>query len=291
MKQTRLIPAVVVVLATGAFGAPMTVRDVMWVWGNPEMGKPGPHTLATFAQANPAERAKLLGVPNIVMAGLGLPDDDTQGEALTKGVSSFRRLVWEISPDGEGLGPPFVYRKTIASVRKLAARYPTIEAVLLDDMSTVKIDRGFKPEHVRQVRQLIGDRHDKIKLWGVLYTMSMDRAGIRDYIAELDVINLWTWHAKDIPALERNVARTERMFPGKPIVVGLYLYDYGGGRRMPIDLLKRQCETALRLVHARRIRGIVFLTINNDADTVGWAAQWIRRVGRQTIANEKKVSG
>lgn len=47
----------------------------MWVWGNPEMGKPGEHTSATFAQASPAQRARLLGVPNVVLAGHGLPND------------------------------------------------------------------------------------------------------------------------------------------------------------------------------------------------------------------------
>ncbi len=264
-----------------------TIRDLMWVWGNPEMAKKGPHTLATFAQASPAERARLLGVPNVLMAGLGLPDDDRQAEALTKQVASSPHLVWEISPDGEGLGPPFVYRETIASIRKLTKRHPQIEGVLLDDMSTQKINRGFKPEHIRQIRGLLSDTHGQAKVWGVLYTMSMNRKGIRKYIDELDVINLWTWHAKDVVDLTRNVARCEQQYPGKPIVLGLYLYDYGGNRRMPLDLLERQCTTALQLAHARRIKGIVFLTITNDAEAVKWAADWIKRVGGQRIGDRK----
>jgi len=267
-----------------------TIRDLMWVWGNPEMTKKGPHTPATFAQASPAERARLLGVPNVLMAGLGLPDDEQQAETLTKQVASSPQLVWEISPDGEGLGPPFVYRETIASIRKLTKRYPQIEGVLLDDMSTQKINRGFKPEHIRRIRELLSDTHDQVKVWGVLYTMSMNRKGIRKYINELDVINLWTWHAKDVVDLTQNVARCEQWFPGKPIVVGLYLYDYGNGRRIPLDLLERQCTTALQLAHARRIRGIVFLTITNDAKAVKWAADWIKRVGGQRIG-ERKAGG
>ncbi len=270
---------------------PKTIRDMIWVWGNPEMAKPGPHTLASFAQASPAERARLLGVPNVVMAGLGLPDDDGKANDLTRQVAGFRRLVWEISPDGEGLGPPFVYRDTIARVRRLAAKYTQIEGVLLDDMSTVKIDRGFKPEHVRQVRELLSGGHPAVKLWGVLYTMSMDRKGIDDYIKELEVINLWTWHAKDVVDLAKNVGRCERRWPGKPIVLGLYLYDYGNGRRMPLDLLEQQCATALKLAHAGRIQGIVFLTITNDPETVEWAARWIKRVGDQKIGDPLKIGG
>ena len=76
-------------------GRPTTVRDILWVWGNPEMVTPGKHTLSTFAQAGPAERAELLDVPNIIMAGHGLPNDDAEGERLTKEVSGFKRLVWD----------------------------------------------------------------------------------------------------------------------------------------------------------------------------------------------------
>jgi len=54
---------------------------------------------------------------------------------------------------------------------------------------------------------------------------------------------------------------------------------------MPLDLLKQQCETALNLAHAGRIRGIVFLTVNDDAETVGWAADWVKRVGSQKLGS------
>ncbi len=266
---------------------PAVIRDLMWVWGNPEMAKPGPKTLAAFAQASPASRARLLGVPNIVMAGLGLPDDEGTARRLTREVAPFPRLVWEIGPDGEGLGPPFVYRQTIALIKRLADQYRQLEGVLLDDMSTQKIDRGFKPAHIREIRRLLSGHHDRVKVWGVLYTMSMNRKGIRDYVQELDVINLWTWHAKDVVDLEKNVASCERLWPNKPIVLGLYLYDYGGGRRIPLDLLEQQCVTALKLAHAGRIRGIVFLTITNDPAAVGWAARWIKAVGDQRIGTPR----
>ncbi len=259
------------------------IRDVLWVWGNPEMVKPGPHTVATFAGASPAERARLLDVPNVVMAGLGLPNDDQKAEELTRQVAAARRIAWEITPEGEHSDRPFDYRSSAARVRKLADKYPQIQGVLLDDMSTVKIDRGFKPEHIRQLRELLGEANARIKVWGVLYTMSFDRKGMSDYIKELDVINLWTWHAKDVVHLEKNVARCERQYPGKPIIVGLYLYDYGENRRFPPELLEKQCAVALELACAGRIQGIVFLTINDDPEAVKWTADWIKRVGDRKI--------
>ncbi|MBI4582543.1 MAG: hypothetical protein HY717_00725 [Planctomycetes bacterium] len=266
-----------------ARGKPMAVRDLMWVWGNPEMAEDGAQTLAAFARAGPAQRALLLGVPNIVMAGQGVPGDDHRADAFARPVAEFKRLVWEIAPDGEGGGPPFVYRDRLARIRRLADRYPQIEGVLLDDMSTLGMDKGFKPEHIRHIRELLPEKYRSVKIWGVVYTMSLNRPGIGDLIEELDVINLWTWHAKDIMELEKNVARCERSFPGKAIVLGLYLYDYGGGRRMPLDLLQRQCEAALKLAHAGRIQGMVFLTISDDPEAVSWTAGWIERIGGQEL--------
>lgn len=132
-------------------------------------------------------------------------------------------------------------------------------------MSTIGIDHGFAPEHIRAIRTALSGKYRRVKVWGVVYTMSFDRPRMNDYIRELDVISLWTWHAKDVVNLEANVARLEKLFPRKPIVVGLYLHDYGEGRTMPPDLHTLQCETALKLLHARRIQGIVFLTIDRGA--------------------------
>ena len=263
---------------------PSTVRDLIWVWGNPGMTEPGEHKLATYAQASPAQRAQMLGAPNIIMAGHGLPNDDARADRLTREILNAKRIVWEIMADGKG-GPPFIYAKKLARIRNLVDKYPAIEAVLLDDMSTVSIDKGFKPEHIRQIRALLPGEYRKVKLWGVVYTMSLGREGINDYVKELDVINLWVWHAKDVVKLDEYVAHCERLFPDKPIVLGLYLYDYGNGRRIPMPLLETQCKTALRLAHERRIQGIVFLTINNDSRSVSWAADWVRRVGDQKLGS------
>ncbi len=293
----RLILVLVVLLtqyslqARSEDAATPPIRDMLWVWGNPEMTTEGSHTFATFAQADPAERAALLGVPNIIMAGSGMPNDGALADALMQRVAGATRVVWEITPDGEGEDRPFLYTETIARVRRLAAAYPRIEGVLLDDMSTISVDRGFKPEHIRHIREELGEDHDRIKVWGVVYTMNLDRPGMQDYLHELDVINLWTWHARDVVDLEKNVAKCAEMAPGKPIVAGLYLHDYGEGRSIPQDLLETQCSTALALVRAGRVHGAVFLTIDNEPDTITWTANWVAQsCGPHPSARAEKLS-
>jgi hypothetical protein len=267
---------------------PQCIRDLLWVWGNPEMTKPGEHAAATFAEASPAQRARLLGVPNVMMAGPGVPNDDQQADAWTKEVADFPRLLWEVAADGQG-GPPFVYTNRIAQVRKLVDKYPQIEGVILDDMSTGSMDQGFKAEHIRQIRRLLDGKYAAVKICGVVYTMSLDRAGMNDCINELDVILLAEWFPRKIVELEKHVDHCRRLFPGKPIVLCLYLYDYGTNQRMPLDLLERQFETARQLAHAGRIAGIEMTTINNDPEAVTWTADWIKRVGDEKIGLASKT--
>ncbi len=266
--------------------APKVLRDLFWVWDTPRRSTPGEHTAATFAQATGAEKAKLLGTPNIVMAGAGLPSDEQQADAWTGAVSHCPRIIWEICPDGTDNGevkPPFVYEKRIALIGKLAAKYPQIEGVLLDDMSSVGINHGFAPEHVKNIRAMLDDKCPAVKIWGVLYTMNFERDGVVPIVQETDVINLWVWHAKDLVNLEEYVAHCEKTFPDKPIVLGLYLRDYGDGKPMTKENMELQCETARKLAHEGRIKGIVFLTIDNDEEIVRWTADWIERVGDERI--------
>ncbi len=249
------------------------------------MSEAGKHSAATFAQASPAERAKLLAAPNIIMAGHGLPRDDATAAAWTKDVGHASRLIWEIATDDEGEDAPFVYAKTIARLRGLTEEYPQIEGVLLDDMSTASISRGFKPKHIVEIRDELGDLHDRIKVWGVVYTMNLGMEGIAEYMQELDAITLAIWHAKDLVNLDKYVAQVHSMAPGKPIMLCLYLYDYGVGRRMPLDIHEKQCTDALRMLHAGDIDEILFVSIDNDEEVVKWTADWTRRVGKQKVGS------
>ncbi|MBN2309104.1 MAG: exo-alpha-sialidase [Candidatus Hydrogenedentes bacterium] len=247
------------------------------------MTEEGGHGAATFAEAGPAERARLLGVPNIVMAGYGLPRNDDEALQLAERVGHAPRLVWEVACDDEDGGPPYAYGETVARVAMIAEKYPQTEGVLLDDMTSQMIPRGFKPEHIRGLKTLLLESCPQVKVWGVVYTMNLDVPDLEDYIRELDVINLWVWHAKDLADLEPNIRRLEEAFPDKPIVLGLYLYDYGDGRPMPLDVHRRQCAMALRLLQAGRIQDIVFLTITNDEEAVRQTARWVREIAARPL--------
>ena len=260
------------------------VRDLLWVWGNPEMGQPGADSAGDYAAATPAKRAEILGTPNIVMAGSGLPHDRELAAEWSDEVSHAPRLVWEIISDShQEHKPPFEFRRRIAGIAPLVEEYPQIEAVMVDDMTSVAASKGFEPEHLRSIKSLLAKHDLPLELWGVLYTMNFDKPTTDPLVQELDVINLWHWHGQDTADMEEHVSECEQRYPGKPIILGLYMYDYGSGRRMPLELHEKQCETALSLLRANRVSGLVFLSITNDEEVVDWTADWIEKVGNEEI--------
>ena len=233
----------------------------MWVWATPNMDSEGGHTLATWAGANTTEKMQLLGLQNAMLCGSGLPDDDENAIKLTEDALSANRI------------------------RMLYDKYPKIEAILLEDMTSLSVNAGFEAKHILAIRDLLPDKYLDVKLWGVVYTMNMRQPKIDDIIRALDVVNLWVWHGRDLADLEEHVAFIEELVPETPIVVGLYMHNYGEGKNknMTVELHEHQCTTALWLAHEGRIEGMVFLMIDDNEEILKWTADWIAEVGDQQI--------
>ncbi len=242
------------------------LRDVMWLWALDL------HDLKT---------AHNLGITNIQRA-IGhdlVPLREGEQELL----NTSGRVTCEINA-----GNDFNFAPQLTQVQAWAREFPNIEAVLLDDMSTGKISRGLRPEHLARLCRQLQSEPRPLSLWGVIYTMSIDPqrpqyvANIADYMRYLDVISLWTWQAKDIPKMEENLARCEQLSGGKPVMLGLYLMG------VPQDLMEQQCELARKWAHEGRIMGMLFLLGpggDYDADTpiLNWWRAWIEQVGDEPL--------
>jgi hypothetical protein len=120
-------------------------------------------------------------------------------------------------------------------------------------------------------------------MWGVVYTKNFDDPLLPQYLPLLDGITMWTWEPEEIRNLDRNFARTEEMADGKPILIGLYMYDYLNDGKMPRELMQLQCQKALALVKKGRAKGLIFLAVNNDPETIIWTRDWIREHAEEPI--------
>lgn len=278
-----------------------TVRDRVWVWTNSEIPSAEDRMLSRFAQASPSQRARLLEIPNVVLGGFGMPNDMDAARAITREATDAERLVWKIAVDGElvtsgkqGKSPYAWYDQRMEQVRTLADEFPKIRGVIIDDLSTVGLKGGIQAEHIHHLRSLLPVPNDRIRIWGELYTKSLNdfilRPGGNDYgltdaVRALDVIVLTEWNAAELSQLAQNVAQCREVFPDHDLMMNIVLYDFDGHRRLPIRLLKYQCETSLQMLHAGTIQGIVITATINDPQAIGFTTDWLGSVRDQELAS------
>lgn len=144
---------------------------------------------------------------------------------------------------------------------------------------------ALAPEDLRALRQrlVLGDR--RLDLAVTLYTHQLSPR-ILPHLEFCDVVSLWTWRAQDLHHLEANVARFRALAPAQRVLLGCYLWDFGTGTPMPLDLMKRQAELGLQWLRAGQVEGLVFLATNVcdlGLETVAWTRDWIASVGPQAL--------
>jgi hypothetical protein len=114
------------------------------------------------------------------------------------------------------------------------------------------------------------------------------RLPAQEHLAACDVVTFWTWAARNLPDLERNFAKAEALAPHAKKVLGCYMWDYGGGgKTIPVEQMKFQCELGLRWLKEGRIAGMIFLAsciCDMGLEAVEWSRRWIREVGDGPLA-------
>lgn len=294
MSSTSVVLIVLLIVglacpvATSA-AEPRKVRNAMWIWAHVEGAYDGMWGLPRSSAITPRHGAQIMGLRNVIMIKyLGKPQPPFDGYA-----AQFRdmdRLMWSIvGASGETSDTERDH------VLELAARMPNLTGVFMDDFfflqpgdsdnATQTAPAALAVQEITDLRDrlVVGDR--RLDLGVTLYTYQLTER-IVPHLQHVDVISLWTWEAKDLEHLEQNFARLEELLPGKRILLGIYMWDFGAIKPMPLDLMKKQCEMALRWLHEGRIEGMIFLGTNImdiDLEAVNWTRAWIAEVGDQPL--------
>ena len=264
----------------------VTVRDRFWIWGHEAGSHDHGGGLRWTSRMTPAEGAYYLGVPNLIMVRyrdrsgtpLPLPPYDQYALALRP----LRRVLWSCVHEAGVTEPEEVER-----VVDLARTNPNICGAMMDDFFYDRNDkRGpetavHTPDELRGLRERLRSGDRPLDLWVVLYQHQLQQP-VREHLAQCDVINFWTWNARDLAAQEESFGTLEDLAPGSRKVLGCYLWDYGDRQPMPEDLMEQQCVRGLEWLRQGRIEGMVFLAsciCDMGLETVEWTRTWIADVG------------
>ncbi|HPP11285.1 MAG TPA: hypothetical protein PKW42_01005 [bacterium] len=257
-----------------------SVRERLWLWGQKYHHLH--YKLPGQSQIEPAPAARYLGIPNILIVRYGdwppLPY-----HPLAESLREMKQVVWSIA--GAGGTTINGQESDLNEVVALAASFPNITGAIMDDFFVCGEGR-WTLEQVRGYRQRLHQFSRPLSLWCVLYLDRDIKTGIEKFLAEFDVITLWTWWGKNLKSLEENFQRAITLAPDKHFLLGCYLWDYGDDGPLPLNAMEKQCETGLFWLKKGQIDGLIFLAsclCDLDLETVSWTRRWISQKADQPL--------
>jgi hypothetical protein len=227
----------------------------------------------------PAEAAWYMGVPNLIFVTYqGQPEPPY--EIYQRSFVPLTQVVWSIVGEAGRTSD-----QAVTGVRDIAAKFPNISGVMMDDFfHEPAADGSLAPisaDRLASVQNTLDACGRHLDMWVVVYTHQLDLP-IAPFLEQCDVVTLWTWRAEDLIHLEKNIAKIEAIAPGKRIVLGCYMWDYGNKCQMSVENMKHQCGVAHEWLKSGRIDGMIFLAscvCDIELPAVEWSRRWIAEVG------------
>ncbi len=288
-----------------------TLRDHLWVFTVPAGCDDNWYELGGVrggSRMTPAEGAFYLNVPNLILVRNDerppLPHLEAwrAKTAFEQYAISFRpldRVLWSVvGSSGRGgmreLGP----------VLQLAAKYSNLAGIYLDDFIVDARQRDGKsigrpaldPAELQAVRERMKPLKRPMEIWVTLYSHELlpEHRHYRgcdpllaNFLGLFDVLTLWTWSSEELKTLDQSLAALEATAPkGARIALGMYVWDFDGKKPVPLDMMKHQCDRALKWIQEKRIHEIIVLG-NTGLDlglpSAEFVRDWVAQVGTQRV--------
>ena len=242
-------------------GAPIP-REKIWLWGGPTPewgGSPLPDTLMRTAPYFKAQNG-------VYVYGR------TSEEMITLH-AGMKNLLGMVTTTCRAPGQqPESDVECAENLSRFSLKYPFVKGGMMDDMTSGL--KSVTPEKVKQIASVgaaLKKHTPALELFGVVYRHEL---GVKDFSAVhslIDGVNLWFWHQEELLELENAVELCRQNFPGKKILLGLFLHDYGtaDAGAMP-ELLLRELKGARKLMAQGKIDGLVIL---GDREILKWPEQ------------------
>ena len=274
------------ILAAAVAVASPRLGDNIWMWGHDTGHYDGPVNYARHDYKIPwsapitmADACVEMGIPNCCVIRPGMPPpEDSYLEQFGK-LNSVSWLLWN---------------STREYCLEKAVKIPNIKAFDLDDFFTAEPDYDVKPDgtkvavtkgvmtlkEIAETRKALSEKAGHpVELRLVLYTKQL-APGIIPACEAMDKILLWTWDGSDVKSMDANVCRFRSLMPDKPIILGLYMWDFGGHKPISREFMQSQLDLAARLYAQGVIEGVIFHCtplVNKNLEAVKMAKDWIAK--------------
>ena len=256
-----------------------TIGDRLWMWGHHAesfasmKGAKEQYNLPFDRRIDMAAACREMNIPGcFVVRWRNLPAK-AELPAYMRQFADTRRIGFSITDSAAES-----FDEKVRLGLEYADRMPNLTTLVMDDFFSAKSNTRTADEIVR-VREETAKR--RMKLGMVLYS---DANGLKPEFKPIldlfDEITFWFWNGKNVGGIEERVAKLREMVGDeKPVLLGQYMWDFGGKKPMPGAAMELQLEQTSRLLSQKAIGGVIFHCtplVDMDIDAVKVSKAWIR---------------
>ena len=139
------------------------------------------------------------------------------------------------------------------NLARLAPDFPNLTGAFIDDTSGIMRHDNYTSDTPRMIADIV--HAAGLDLWIVVYTHHLDPEMWAPWVEHVDTINLWIWKAEELPGIDEQIANCRELFPGKRLIMGVYLRDYTPRAPVPLDMLQLEMEAIARHLEAGTLDG------------------------------------
>lgn len=257
-----------------------TLHEKLWLWGqspdahyehNNTYNLPG-HSRMTAMEG--AVFFDILNMCRVRMMGHPMPPYDQESIAL----DTCREVVWSLLGAG---GEPVTEWGDTDEVIRQAKIFPNITGGVFDDFFLPHRISYYTPDKLRQIKnRMCNAAGRQLDMWVVCYEDKLDNVeNIADYLNAFDVITFWTWKGSQLDRAGYNIDRIHTLAPGKRILAGCYMWNYGESCPLTIEQMKLQTDIYMDYIKQGKIDGIIICSncvADLEIEAVQWMRNWIR---------------
>ena len=255
------------------------IGDRLWMWGHHAMsfasmkGSSEGYNLPYDRRIDMADACKSMNIPGcFVVRWRNLPTKAELPEYM-KQFAETKRIGFSITDSAKES-----FDEKVRLGLEYADKMPNLTTLIMDDYWS---NAAYRQGHDRllSVKRELSVR--RLKLGVVLYA---DANGVKPEFKEVmdlcDEITFWFWHGKNVAGIEEQVAKL-RDVAGveKPVLLGQYMWDFGGKQPMSAERMENQLAQTTRLLASKAITGVIFHCtpiVDMNLDAVNISRRWIK---------------
>jgi len=252
--------------------------DKLWNWGHLEKS----HNDCTGLNCSmtPEEFAKVYGIKNSFIVSYG-GNIQPPFESLGKRLSGLREIKWSVLGDASTPLPETETGNT-RDILDMLSQCNNITGGVVDDFFSPERMKRFTPKVLKKIKRALNEKG--LDFWCVLYDMQLDFE-LEKYMECFDGITFWIWECVNIKNMEIYLEKLSAIAKGKPLMLGIYLWDYSEGNT-PMDsvLFEKQLIRYFCLLKEKKIEGVIFCS-----STVGDAQLQTNEILKKYIAEQGDI--